>query len=193
MLRQRGFARENLAGAGTFCLSFHFNSRIGRAGRTAIGQRNSEVGMRKLACAGAIALAAAGAALINLPATARAAEPVSELRTDVALSDSEISRIKDKLNLTAEQERLWGPFAAALRDVARQRARHEQLARQAEAPAGAVQRAAQRAQAMAGGAVSYKRLASAAAPLIKSLDETQRRDALNMARAYGFEHLAAAF
>jgi zinc resistance-associated protein len=147
--------------------------------------------MRKVACAGAVALAAVGAALISMSGTAHCAENIQIVRTDARLSDAAIAQIKDKLRLTAEQERLWSPFAAALRDVVRHRARHNQLARHDDM--GTMQRAAQRAGAFAGGAANYKRLASAAAPLIKSFDDMQRREAMMMARAMGFEHLAAAF
>jgi hypothetical protein len=143
--------------------------------------------MRKLTRAGAVALATVGAFLISTPGTGHCSEPIAEARSAAALSEGEIARIKDTLKLTSVQERLWSPFAAALRSVARNRLRGD------DGESGAAQRMASRAAAAASKAASYKRLAMAAVPLIKSLDETQRREALILARAFGFEHLAAAF
>ena len=56
-----------------------------------------------------------------------------------------------------------------------------------------MQRMSDKATRMAGAVVQLKRLASAAAPLIKVLDESQKRSAVSFAQNAGFGHLAAAF
>ncbi len=90
------------------------------------------------------------------------------------------------LNLTAEQQKYWGPVESALRALARSQAREE-------ASAGLVARVSEKATRMAGTAVHLKRLASAAAPLIKALDESQKRSAVSFVQSAGFGHLAQAF
>ena len=103
-----------------------------------------------------------------------------------AIKESHIARLRAVLNLTAEQQKYWGPVESALRALARSQAREE-------ASAGVMQRMSDRAHAMAGTAVHLKRLASAAAPLIRVLDESQKRSAVSFAQSAGFGHLAQAF
>lgn len=102
------------------------------------------------------------------------------------VKEAHIARLRAALNLTAEQQRYWGPVESALRALARTQAREE-------ASAGLVARMSDRATRMAGTAVQLKRLASAAAPLIKVLDENQKRSAVSFAQGAGFGHLAQAF
>jgi hypothetical protein len=102
------------------------------------------------------------------------------------IKEAHIARLRAALNLTPEQQKYWAPVESALRALARQQAREE-------ASAGVVQRMSDRASAMAGTAVHLKRLVSAAAPLIKVLDESQKRSAMTFARNAGFGHLAQAF
>ena len=102
------------------------------------------------------------------------------------IKEAHIARLRAALNLTVEQQKYWGPVESALRALARQQAREE-------ASAGVMQRMSDRASALAGTAVHLKRLASAAAPLIKVLDEGQKRSAVTFARNAGFGHLAQAF
>jgi zinc resistance-associated protein len=142
--------------------------------------------MRKLACAGAIAFATVGSMFIAAPGMAGEPEQIALQRAST-LSERDIVQIKQILRLTPEQERLWSPFAVALRDFVRKQQQGD------DETAGIARRAANHAAAVAGSAARYKRLAAAAAPLIKSLDDAQRRDAMMLARAMGFAHLAAAF
>lgn len=102
------------------------------------------------------------------------------------IQEGQITRLRTALNLTAEQQRHWGPVESALRALARQQAREE-------ASTGLMQRMSDKATRMAGSAVQLKRLASAAAPLIKVLDENQKRSAVSFAQSAGFGHLAQAF
>jgi hypothetical protein len=56
-----------------------------------------------------------------------------------------------------------------------------------------MQRVGDKATTMAGTAMKLRRLASAAAPLIRVLDDGQKRNAMSFAHSAGFGHLAAAF
>ncbi len=102
------------------------------------------------------------------------------------IKEGHIARLRATLNLTAEQQKYWGPVESALRALARSQAREE-------ASAGLVARMSDKATRMAGTAVHLKRLASAAAPLIKALDENQKRSAVSFVQSAGFGHLAQAF
>ena len=113
-------------------------------------------------------------------------EQVTTQHRGPVVKEAHIARLRAALNLTPEQQKYWAPVESALRALARQQAREE-------ASAGVVQRMSDRASAMAGNAVHIKRLATAAAPLIKVLDESQKRSAVTFARNAGFGHLAQAF
>jgi hypothetical protein len=102
------------------------------------------------------------------------------------VKEAHIARLRAALNLTAEQQRYWGPVESALRALARSQAREE-------ASAGLMARMSDKATRMAGTAVHLKRLVSAATPLIKVLDENQKRSAVSFAQGAGFGHLAQAF
>jgi hypothetical protein len=103
-----------------------------------------------------------------------------------AIKEAHIARLRTVLNLTAEQQRYWGPVESALRGLARQQAREE-------ASVGLVQRMSDKATTMASTAVQLRRLASVAAPLIRVLDDGQKRSAMSFAQNAGFGHLASAF
>jgi hypothetical protein len=111
----------------------------------------------------------------------RAASPAGP-----AIKESHIARLRAVLNLSAEQQKYWGPVESALRALARQQSRQE-------ASAGPVQRMSDRASSLASTAVQLRRLASVAAPLIRVLDDSQKRSAVSFAQSAGFGHLAAAF
>lgn len=80
------------------------------------------------------------------------------------VSAAQIGQLKSMLNLTAEQEVYWPAVEAALRQ----------------------------ARPSAFDASGMKRLLAAARPLIKSLDENQKRTAMRLAQSLGFAHVAAA-
>ena len=102
------------------------------------------------------------------------------------IKEAHIARLRAALNLTAEQLRYWSPVESALRALARDQAREE-------ASVGLVARMTDRAGSVASTAVKLRRLASAARPLIKVLDESQKRSAMSFVQSAGFGHLAAAF
>jgi hypothetical protein len=107
-------------------------------------------------------------------------------RIGPVIQESHIARLHAALNLKPEQQRYWAPVEAALRSLARQQAREA-------AGAGLVQRMSDKATTLASTAVKLRRLASAAAPLIRALDENQKSSAMSFVHSAGFGHLAAAF
>ncbi len=127
-----------------------------------------------------------------------------------AFVDARIAAMKAGLRLTPEQEKNWPAVEAAIRDYAKQRIARaearasEREARQAErqqAKAGKdgdaakqqaarptpdlVERLRQRADAMAERAAGMKKIADAAEPLYKSLDDGQKRRLAALVRMGG--------
>jgi hypothetical protein len=111
------------------------------------------------------------------PATAQTARAAG-------VTDAHINYIKAVLKLTPAQQNYWPPVEAALRNLGRP---------QAAATAGMLQKVGQRGAALVVDMAQIRKLASVASPLIKSLNPTQKKDAVGAAKAMGFGHLAAAF
>jgi hypothetical protein len=149
--------------------------------------------MKKIVAATvALTLTGAGLALAQqtsqqLPTPQREASRFSA--EDVAaMTDARIAGLKAGLKLTAEQEKNWPAVETALRDLSKQRAdrmkeRADRRAERREARASgqalqrpdAIERLRRGADAMTARAASLKRLADAAEPLYKSLDDGQKR------------------
>ena len=110
----------------------------------------------------------------------------SESPAGPIIKESHIARLKTALNLTPYQQPFWGPVEAALRDIARQQSRDV-------AGVGFVQRMSDRASSAAADAMRLRRLVAVARPLIRVLDDEQKREAMVLARHYGFERLVASF
>jgi LTXXQ motif family protein len=99
-----------------------------------------------------------------------------------AYLDARIAAVHAGLKLNADQEKLWPPVEAAVRDFAKLRidranARME-AAKNADAqqkPEDLVARLRQRADNMAASAAALKKIADAADPLYKTLDDNQKR------------------
>lgn len=115
-----------------------------------------------------------------------------------AFVDARIAAVKAGLQLTPNQEKMWPPVEAAVRDFAKQRidranaraserdlrrAERDQKGPENRGPDQAapgdnrdpLARLRQRADTMAETATSLKRIADAAEPLYKSLDDGQKR------------------
>jgi hypothetical protein len=105
-----------------------------------------------------------------------------------AFADARIAALKAGLKLTAEQEKNWPAVEAAIRDLAKQRAdrmqawadrrearREARAAGTAPPQSDTIERLRRGADAMATRAAGIKRLADAAEPLYRSLDDDQRR------------------
>lgn len=141
--------------------------------------------MNKLIAAGALALtlSSAGHALAQ-PAPGGGPGPgggppwMSMTAEDrAALADARIAGLKATLRLRPDQEPLWTPLEAALREAATTRAARRQRWMEMRQQPGAdpVQRLRLGADRMAEAAGEMRRIADAAAPLYASLDAAQKR------------------
>src|SRR6266404_5892289 len=100
-----------------------------------------------------------------------------------AFTDARIAAVKAGLKLTPDQEKLWPPVETAVRDFAKLRidranarmnAQRNDLQDQ-QKPDDPVARLRDRADTMATTAAAMKRIADAADPLYKTLDDGQKR------------------
>lgn len=94
-----------------------------------------------------------------------------------AMVDARIAAMKAMLRLTPDQEKLWPPLEAALREASNQRFQRMQQWREMRAQreqADPVQRLRLAAERMAEGAATMKKIADAAQPLYASLDAAQK-------------------
>jgi hypothetical protein len=97
-----------------------------------------------------------------------------------AFADARIAAVKAGLKLTPDQEKLWPPVESAVRDFARLRidranARMNAPPSDAQQPDDPVARLRERADNMAASAAAMKKIADAADPLYKTLDDGQKR------------------
>ena len=95
----------------------------------------------------------------------------------------QIVQMKAALKLTRDQEPYWPPVEALLRDIARQQTKLGPAAAQPGANGKPVKMIIHDAD--------MQRLTSVAFPLLMALREDQRRDALRLAQAMGFETVGA--
>jgi hypothetical protein len=134
--------------------------------------------MWKAVVAGAAALVIAGGSLAFAQARSgrdggqRWQPSVEDMR---AFGEARLAALKAGLTLTPEQERNWAAFEQAARELGRLRI--ERMSARRSAPPGSdpVERLRQRATAMADTGAALRKLAEAADPLYKSLDEGQKR------------------
>ena len=144
--------------------------------------------MWKAALVGAIALTATGSFVSAQELATNSIQRYTVQSHGSGEVESKIAQAKASLRLTPEQERHWPRVEVALRDVAARQNNVE------EASAGGfVQKVKARAGEIVLTASSIKRLVSAAQPLIKSLNEDQKRQALAMARQMGLSRVAQHF
>ncbi|MBI4273367.1 MAG: Spy/CpxP family protein refolding chaperone [Rhizobiales bacterium] len=160
--------------------------------------------MWKALGAGAVALAIAGSSLVYAQQrpTGPDAGQQSSVRSDAgprwqmtaddakAFADARIAALKAGLKLTPEQEKSWPPVENAMRDLAKQRfdrmadfrerAREHREGKREFDPIDGMRR---RADAMTAGGAGLKRLADAAEPLYKTLDDGQKRRLIVLARS----------
>jgi hypothetical protein len=136
-----------------------------------------------------LTLAGAGLALAQTAPPQTAQGPRFNAEDVAAFTDARIAALKAGLKLTAEQEKNWPAVETAIRDLDKQRAdrmtgMHERMTARREARRSggnaasapdAIARLRQGADAMTTRADSLKKLADAADPLYKSLDDGQKR------------------
>ncbi len=109
-----------------------------------------------------------------------------------ALLDAKLAGLKAGLKLTPDQEKLWGPFEAAVREGAQMRMQHMMHRMEMMhgmpahpdtgegedeegGPGSPVDRLAAMADHLSEAAAALKKIADTAKPLYASLDETQKR------------------
>jgi len=139
--------------------------------------------MKKVVLAGVAALAIAGSTAVYAQHRPWHHHHVRMTPEDrAAFADARIAAVKAGLKLTPDQDKLWPPVETAVRDFAKlriDRANARMQARKdrdAERPkVDLVTRLHQRADNMATTAAALKKIADAADPLYKTLDEGQKR------------------
>jgi hypothetical protein len=115
------------------------------------------------------------------PRAASGRERVRSETVQAVITESHIVRLRAALKLTPAQQPHWVPVEAALSELARRQAR------------GATRKFADHSSAVAATATQLRRLKAVAMPLIHTLDDNQKREAIAFARALGFQQLVAAF
>jgi len=143
--------------------------------------------MKKILLAGAAVLAIAGTTVVYAQHRPWFHEHMRMNPEDrAALTDARIAAVHAGLKLTPDQEKLWPPLEAAVRDFAKMRmdranarmnARSNDKSddKDAQNQDDPVARLRDRADNMAASAGALKKIADAADPLYKTLDEGQKR------------------
>ena len=146
--------------------------------------------MKKFAIAGIAALAIAGSTAVYAQHNHRSWFHHERMSSEdrAAFADARIAAVKAGLKLNADQEKLWPPVESAVRDFAKLRidranarmdARRNDSAdsqrQDSQSPRDPVARLRDRAETMATTAAAMKRIADAADPLYKTLDDSQKR------------------
>lgn len=140
--------------------------------------------MLKTALAGAVALATVAFMLVGAPilVSPAMAEDIASLETTGSVgpvvTEAKIARLRETLHLTAEQVIRWHPVERALRRMIHTTRR--------DPNSGLVQRVRSKVAGYAATASAYQEVASAAGPLIATLDEKQKQDGMRLIREFGF-------
>jgi hypothetical protein len=140
--------------------------------------------MWKAALVGAVALATMGSNLALADDVSADRGQVSA-QSGIVLTEAHISQARQVLRLTAEQEKYWPAVEAALRHLVQ---RHSQD----DGSGSMLSRIGNRAAGAASAAMGIKRVWAAAQPLIRVLDEDQKRSAMAMVHSLGIGKLASA-
>ncbi len=140
--------------------------------------------MRKFAIAGIAALAIAGSTAVYAQHRHWGFAHMRMNPEDrAAFADARIAAVHAGLKLTADQEKLWPPVEAAVRDFAKLRIDRANArmnaeksdSQDAQKPDDPVARLREHADNMVTSAAAMKKIADAADPLYKSLDDGQKR------------------
>ena len=142
--------------------------------------------MWKTVLAGSTALAIAGASFAYAQQGPGGREHATHWRPSAqdvtAFADARVAALHAGLLLTSEQEKNWPAVESALRDLAKQRS--ERLAARAgmERPKDPLARLSLHADVLAQRGTALKKVADAAGPLYKSLDDAQKHRFMILAR-----------
>ena len=139
--------------------------------------------MRKFWIAGVAALAIAGSTAVYAQHERHWFQGQMRMNPQdrAAFTDARIAAVHAGLKLTPDQEKLWPPVEAAVRDFAKLRIDRANARMNAERdsdqqkPDDPVARLRERAENMTASAAAMKKLADAADPLYKTLDDGQKR------------------
>jgi hypothetical protein len=146
--------------------------------------------MRRFAIAAVAVLAIAGSTAVYAQYRPWFREHMQHMRMNpedrAAFVDARIAAVHAGLKLNADQEKLWPPVEAAVRDFAKLRIDRANARMKAQdnaqdnasgqqTPDDPVARLRERADNMAASATALKKIADAADPLYKTLDEGQKR------------------
>src|SRR5437016_7332463 len=143
--------------------------------------------MRKFTVAAIAALAIAGSTAVYAQHRPWFSGHMQHARMNpedrAAFLDARIAAVHAGLKLTPDQEKLWPPVEAAVRDFAKLRIDRANArmnaakddSADAQKPDDPVARLRERADTMATMAVAMKKIADAADPLYKTLDDGQKR------------------
>src|SRR5262249_15499342 len=145
-----------------------------------------EVAMWKAVLAGTTALAIAGTSLVYAQKSSDNLDRVQRWRPTAeditAFGDARIAALHAGLKLSAEHERNGPAVESAMRDLAKQRSERCAARANADHPRDPIERLTLRADVMGQRAAALKKLADAAGPLYKSLDDSQKRRFVMLAR-----------
>jgi hypothetical protein len=149
---------------------------------------SEEVRMRKFTIAAIAVLSIAGSGAVYAQYHRPWMDHFRHVRMNpedrAAFVDARIAAVHAGLRLNADQERLWPPVEAAVRDFARLRmdranarmnAGPGDASRDADRPEDPIARLRQRAEDMGTTSAALKKIADAADPLYRTLDEGQKR------------------
>jgi hypothetical protein len=147
-----------------------------------------EVSVRKFTIAAIAALAIAGTTAVYAQYRPWFREQMQHMRFSpedrAAFADARIAAIHAGLKLTPDQEKLWPPVEAAVREFAKMKIDRANARMKAEADDqqkdqakedDPIARLRERADHMAAASTALKKIADAADPLYKTLDEGQKR------------------
>ncbi|GLR86373.1 Spy/CpxP family protein refolding chaperone [Bradyrhizobium iriomotense] len=149
--------------------------------------------MRKFAIAAIAALSIAGSGAVYAQYH-RFADHMRHMRMNpedrAAFVDARIAAVHAGLKLNADQEKLWPPVEAAVRDFAKLRidranARMNAGPGDSDKPEDPVARLRQRADDMGATSTALNKIADAADPLYKTLDDGQKRRLAVLTRHQG--------
>jgi hypothetical protein len=147
--------------------------------------------MWKSVLAGTAAIAIAGTSLVYAqqgPGN-HARGPHWKMSADdiTAFADARIAAVHAGLKLNADQEKNWPAVETALRDLAKQRSERFAARASADRPKDPIERLNLRADRMTQTGAALKKLADAAGPLYKSLDDGQKHRLRILARFGGHD------
>jgi hypothetical protein len=136
--------------------------------------------MKKVLLAGVVALAIAGTTVVYAQHRPWFEHMRMNPEDRAAFADARIAAVHAGLKLTPDQEKLWPPLETAVRDFAKLRidranARMTAKPDDAQKADDPVARLRERADNMTASGAALKKIADAADPLYKTLDEGQKR------------------